>query len=225
MMHDAGYKMKYFILHRASCFILHLASFKNMNWLDIVISLMILVFAFLGLRRGLINEAVSILALVGGVIAGVVFYDFAGELFIERGLVQSKAIASVGGFIAVMFGVYVLVRLIGWVLSKITGTLHLNWLDRMGGGAFGAVKGIALSFVLISALGFFFKEKEPIFTNSVLVPYINEAFSIIKETIPEDLREKLQRARELIHEKGIKAAMDVKEAERIREIFKEGKGK
>lgn len=192
-----------------------------MNWLDIVILIVILAFAFLGLRRGLINEAVSILALVGGIIAGVMFYDLAADLFIEHNLVRNKAIGGVGGFIAVMFGVYMLIRLIGWMLSKITGTLHLTWLDRIGGGAFGVIKGIALSFVLISALGFFFKEKEHPFTNSVLVPYINETFSILKGSIPEDLREKLQRTRELIHEKGMKAATDVKEGEKIREIFKE----
>ncbi len=193
-----------------------------MNWLDIVILIIITLFVFLGLRRGLIKEVISIIAIGGGIIAGVMFYASLGELFIKYSFVKNKAIANVSGFLLIMFGTYAVIKLIGWVLTKITGTLHLNWIDKIGGGVFGAIKGVIIAFLIISALGFFFSEKELPFKNSILVPYINETFSVLRETIPDDFKEKLQGAKKLVQEKGIKAV--IKEAEKVKEAFKEDKG-
>jgi membrane protein required for colicin V production len=194
-----------------------------MNWLDISILTVVALFAFLGFRSGLIKEVVSIVAVLGGIIGGVMFYDLAGGLFIRYDLVKNKSIASVGGFIVIMLCVYVVIQLLGLGLAKIMGALQLNWLDRVGGGAFGVVKGAIISFLIVSVLGFFFQEKEPPFKDSVLVPYLNESFSILRENIPKDFTDKIQRAKKLVHEKGIKAAIE--EAERIKGVFKEEKDK
>ena len=194
-----------------------------MNWLDIVILVTIALFTAFGLVRGLVKGVFSIVAIIGGIIAGVMFNDLAGEIFIKYGLVNNKPIASVAGFLIVMFGTYAIIQLIGWVITKVMGTLHLSWVNRMGGGAAGLITGVAVAFFLLSVLGFFFPEKDPLFKNAILVPYVKQSFSILQETLPDDFKEKLQKARKLIQENGIKAGM--KEAEKIREIFKEEKSK
>lgn len=194
-----------------------------MNWLDIVVLIIIFIFALFGLRRGLIREAVSILALFLGIIAGVMFYDLVGDLFVKHDLVENRAIGSVGGFIVIAFGVYILIQLLGWVLSGIIGTLHLTWFDRIGGSAFGVVKAVIISFLLISALEFFFDENEPTFQNSILVPFVNQTFSTLKETVPEDFREKVLQAKKLVQERGVDAA--TKGGSKIREILGEEKKK
>lgn len=190
-----------------------------MNWLDIVILIVMFVFALFGLKRGLVREAVSILALFLGIVAGVMFYDPVGDLFVKHNLVENKAIGSVGGFIAVAFVVYVLIQLLGWIFNKVIGTLHLTWADRIGGGIFGVAKAVVVSFLLISALGFFFDEDEPPFRSSVLVPFVNQTFSTLEDVIPEDFRERILDARKLIQERGIEA--ETKEAGKIKGIFKE----
>lgn len=194
-----------------------------MNWLDIAILIIIGLFAFLGLRRGLIREVFSIVAIGGAIIAGTMFYSYAGDLFIQYNLVKSKAIASAGGFIVVMFVAYVAVKLIGRVLSGVIGALHLGWLDKMGGGTFGAVKGVIIVFLIISAVGFFSHEKEPLFKYSILLPYINRSFSVLKEFTPEDFGKKIEAAKRLIEENGVKPA--IKEAEKAKETLESGKKK
>lgn len=194
-----------------------------MNWLDIAILIIIGLFAFLGLRRGLIREVFSIVAIGGAIIAGTMFYSYAGDLFIQYNLVKSKAIAGAGGFIVVMFVTYVVVKLIGRVLSGVIGALHLGWLDKMGGGTFGAVKGVIIVFLIISAVGFFSHEKEPLFKYSILLPYINRSFSVLKEFTPEDFGKKIEAAKRLIEENGVKPA--IKEAEKAKETLESGKKK
>ncbi len=192
-----------------------------MNWLDILISLILAVFVFFGLRRGLIKELVSIVAISAGIIAGVMFYPPFGDLFIRHNFVKNKAIACVGGFIVVMFGTYLALKIIGWGLNKLIGNLNLNWIDRICGGIFGGVKGVIATFLIISALSFFFPEDEPLFKNSILTPHIDRAFSVLKQTTPPDFKEKLQAAKKLIQEKGINAA--IKHAEKVKEILNVGK--
>ena len=194
-----------------------------MNWLDIVILIIIFIFALFGLRRGLIREAVSILALFLGIMAGVMFYDLVGHLFVKHNLVENRAIGSVGGFIVIAFGVYILIQLLGWVLSRIIGTLHLTWVDKIGGSAFGVVKAVVISFLLISALEFFFDENEPTFRNSILVPFVNQTFSALKDTVPEDFREKVLQAKKLVQERGMDAA--ARGGDKIQEIIGEEKKK
>ncbi len=158
-----------------------------MNWLDIVILVLIALFAFLGLRHGLIKEIISILAIVGAILAGVIFYVSIRDILIKSTFIKNEAIASISGFLLIMICTFVLIKLIGFGLTKITGTLHLNWFNRICGCCFGAIKGVIISFLIISALGFFFSEKEPPFNNSIFVPYIKETFSIIKDIIPDEL--------------------------------------
>ena len=190
-----------------------------MNWLDIGISITVVLFAFMGLRRGLVGELFSIVAICGAIIAGVMFYTYAGDLFIQYNLVKSKAIASAGGFIVIMLGVYMAVKLIGHGLRGVIRALHLGWLDKMGGGAFGAVKGVIIAFLIISAASFFYHQKRPLLTNSILLPYINKSFSVFKEIIPGDFGEKIVEAKKLIEENGVKPAK--KGVEKVQEVFKE----
>ena len=194
-----------------------------MNWLDIVILIVISIFAFLGLKRGLIKEIISIFAIIGGILAGVIFYSSLGDIIIKFNFIKNEAIASVCGFILIMFFTFVLIKLIGYVLTKIVGTLKLNWFNRICGGCFGTIKGVIISFLIIAALGFILSEKEPPFKNSFFVPYIKESLSILKEIIPDEFDENLQKARKLIQEKGIKAA--IKEVQKVKETYLEKNGK
>ncbi|HEY7534824.1 MAG TPA: CvpA family protein, partial [Thermodesulfobacteriota bacterium] len=66
-----------------------------MNWLDIVILLVISIFALLGFRRGLIKEIISIVAIVGAILTGVIFYAPLEDLIIKHTLIKSEAIASI----------------------------------------------------------------------------------------------------------------------------------
>jgi membrane protein required for colicin V production len=196
-----------------------------MNWLDIVILIIIALFALLGIKRGFIKGTLSFLAIVVGVILGMMFYEFAGILLEKKGLIRNESIASVAGFFIIALAVYLVIQLIAWLLTKIVGTLHLSLLDRMAGGFLGMAIGVIVVFFLISCLKFFYTEDEPPLKDSVVIPYINASFEIIRSTVPDEFKNHLQNTRKVIQKEGMKAILRVTNPEKVKDVFKEDEGK
>jgi uncharacterized membrane protein required for colicin V production len=145
-----------------------------MSWLDITIIVIIAVFTFAGFTKGIISQIFSIAALAGGLIIGFIFYDALGGVLVSEKVVENRSIANVGGFIALVLVSYVIIQLAGWITTKLIGTLQLSWLNRICGGAAGAVMGAVTAFLLTSCLTLFYPESDPAFRNSALLPYLRE---------------------------------------------------
>ncbi|MEQ9619326.1 MAG: CvpA family protein [Deltaproteobacteria bacterium] len=190
-----------------------------MNWLDITILIIIFLFTLLGISRGLVSQVFSLVALAGGIIMGFIFYDVLGAFFIEESLVENKSIANVGGFIILAFITYVIIQLLGWLTTKIIGTLKLGWLNRLCGGVLGALFGVAAAFLLLSSLTLFYSKNDAVFRKSVMVPYLNEASLVARHALPEDFKESFESAKELIRKEGLKAAMKIKDSDKVKDIF------
>ncbi len=190
-----------------------------MNWIDITIYIIFAVFIFIGLTRGLVKQVFSVAALVGGIIVGLIFYDIAAEIFIRDNLVNNQSIANVGAFLIVGFLSYLLIQFLGWVMTKIIGTLQLSWLNRLGGAVIGIIFGGVVAFLFISSVTFFVSENDPALETSETRPYLNQAYSAVVDNLPQDFRESLKRAKELIREEGLKAAMRIKDSEALNEIM------
>jgi len=190
-----------------------------MNWIDITVYVIIIFFVLIGMTRGLVRQVFSISALVGGIIIGLIFYDVFAAIFIKDNLVRNESIANVGAFLIVAFISYLIIQILGWLTTKLIGTLHLSWLNRLGGAVLGIIIGAIAALLFTSSLTLFISEKDPVYTNSVTIPYINETYETIKKQLPEDLRESLVKSRELIREEGLKAAMRIKDSDKIKEIL------
>jgi len=190
-----------------------------MNWIDLTVYIIIIFFVLMGTTRGLVRQVFSISALVGGIIIGLIFYDVFAAMFIKDSLVKNESIANVSAFLIVSFISYLLIQILGWLTIKLMGTLHLSWMNRLGGAILGIIIGSIAALLFTSSLTLFISEKDPAITNSVTIPYINETYETIKRQLPEDLRESLIRSRELIREEGLKAAMRIKDSEKIKEIL------
>jgi membrane protein required for colicin V production len=190
-----------------------------MNWIDITVYLILGFFIFVGLTRGLVRQVFSVAALVGGIIAGLIFYDVIAEIFLKDNLVNNKSIANVGAFLIVGFISYLLIQFLGWITTKIIGTLQLSWLNRLGGALIGIVIGAIAAFLFISSVTFFVSENDTALKNSTTAPYLNEGYQEVIDKLPQDLRISLIRAKDLIREEGLKAAMRIKDSEKVREIL------
>lgn len=195
-----------------------------MNWLDITIAAIIALFTLVGFSRGLVSQIFSIAALLGGLVIGFIFYDVLGDVFIRERLVENKSVANVGGFIVLAFAAYVIIQTAGWLTTRLIGTLHLSWLNRICGGAVGAVMGAVAAFLLSSCLSLFYTQNDPIFKRSALLPYLNEAALLAKDALPEDFEKSFNGARELVREEGLKAAMKIKDSDAVKEILNRNDG-
>lgn len=190
-----------------------------MHWLDITLLAIITVFAAVGIWRGFISQVFSVLALVVGLAAGIMFYARLGQALMERGIVENEPMANVIAFVALVVVFYIAVQLIGWLTAKLTGALQLGLLNRLAGGALGAVFGAMTALMLVSALGFLYSQNNPMFKDSVVLPYLDEGSRVAKALVPEDLGASVEKARELIQKEGFEAAMKLTDSEALREIL------
>lgn len=190
-----------------------------MHWLDIAILAVLTVSALVGISRGLINQVFSMLALVVGLAAGLLFYDTLGHALRARGVIDNESMSNVIAFVLLVVVFYVLIQMLGWLTSKLIGTLRLGLLNRLAGGALGVVFGAITITLLVSSLSFFLPEDDPVFKDSILLPYLDEGAEIVKAALPEDFGESLERAKKLVREEGFEAAMRIKDSDAVKEIL------
>ncbi|MDO9548035.1 MAG: CvpA family protein [Candidatus Marinimicrobia bacterium] len=114
---------------------------------DLIVIIVIGILGFIGLRRGLIEEALKLIGIILASIFAVRFYGLVVAL-IQDMFNISEGVQTVIGFIIVFLIVYLSVLLLSSILKRIVSTLKLTWLDRLSGLAFGAMKGILIMSII-----------------------------------------------------------------------------
>ncbi len=118
-----------------------------MSWLDVIIVIVIAVFAFLGLRMGIIKAVLSLAGLIVGVVlAGRYYAPFSEQLTFS----SSANIAKIVAFAVILIGVMVIARVVAGLLKRVVSVLMLGWVDRVGGAIFGLVLGATLCGALLA---------------------------------------------------------------------------
>lgn len=125
-----------------------------MNYLDIIIAIILILFAIGGLKNGIIREAFSLVAFLGGIYGALLLSDCVGEWLSEI-INVSKEWMSVISFIVVFIALALLINWLGRLLSDLIASLNLGFVDKIGGFVFGVAKGFLLVGVLIMLLDFF----------------------------------------------------------------------
>ena len=170
-----------------------------MNYLDIIIAIVLLIFGLKGLRKGLIVEVVSLLAFGAGIYGAMHFSDFTAERLQDFMEIKPQYLNTIA-FVLTFIILVVLVNLIGRLISKAIKSMNLGFFDKLGGFIFGAIKGVLLcsTFVLVlNNLQWTGIIKEEVRKNSFLytyvektVPYLYKGFDLVKgyaqEMIPNE---------------------------------------
>ena len=121
-----------------------------MNYLDIIFAVILFLFGWKGLRRGLIIEVVTLAAFVVGIFGAMHFSDFTAERLQDFMEINPKYLNTIA-FVLTFIILVVLVNLIGRLVSKAIKSLNLGFFDKLGGFLFGILKGVLLcsTFVLV----------------------------------------------------------------------------
>lgn len=125
-----------------------------MNVLDIVIGIVLLLFAFAGLRKGLIIEAFYLASFVIGVYGAMFFSDAMSDWLSDLIDVAPEYLSLIA-FILTFILFMVLIRYLGRLISNLVEAISLGFIDKIGGFVFGAVKGALLVSILIMLLNVF----------------------------------------------------------------------
>ena len=149
-----------------------------MNYLDIIIAVPLLYGLIKGFSNGIIKEVTSLLGLFIGVYVAVNFSEFLEPKLINV-LVGYQEFAPILAF-GVLFLVSVLsVKVIGFVIDKLTKALALGVFSSIFGGFFGFLKVVVIfSFLLFFITDYKFVDEQTK-KDSVLLDPLTDVAKII----------------------------------------------
>ncbi|ADD67928.1 Colicin V production protein [Denitrovibrio acetiphilus DSM 12809] len=203
-----------------------------MGIIDIVLLIIIGVFAVKGLIKGLVMEIFGLIALVAGYIAGFKYSHVFSNPISALGLNEkaSDALGYVVGFLLA----YIIVVLIGNILSKAFKEIKLGAVNRGGGFFFGGIKSAVILGLILSAV-ITVAPKDAAFTKNLqsgvvsgslakVAPFVYKVMNKIpdvKKINPFDIPEipKSRDALDMLEDDALKDALDaVKNSKAVEEI-------
>jgi membrane protein required for colicin V production len=122
--------------------------FLPVNWIDLSLILVLLLFGVRGYFKGLFREVLSLSGLVLGFMVAVRYNEAVaavGETYWD----VSPLILKGAAFIGVFFIVYFLLNLVGWLLHRSERALFFRTFNRVGGVAIGISKGAAVMALIV----------------------------------------------------------------------------
>ena len=152
-----------------------------MNWLDIVITIYLIISVISGLVQGLIRSVLSIIGLIVGIALAANFYKQFGDVLT---FIHNPDIADIVAFVIILLAVMVIAALIALVLRSIIKAIMLGWIDRLGGAIFGLLLG-ALSVSVLLAIVAKFTDTSLI-TESALAGFFLDKFPLIMGLLPSE---------------------------------------
>jgi membrane protein required for colicin V production len=170
-----------------------------MNSLDYAILALIGFGALYGLARGALRMATSILSIVIGLYAASEWYGQAGALA-QRHLGTSPTLSPVIGYAAVFAIAFIAIEYAGGRLIALVNIVHLSWIDRVCGAAFGAAIAAIFAGLDILVLTAILPINPPLLRDSQLAPRVLAYNQVLLSYVPpqvkhlyEDKRDELYR--------------------------------
>ena len=125
-----------------------------MNVLDLIIGIILVLFAITGLRKGLIIEAFYLASFLFGAYGAMHFSDAVAD-WMSDFINVSEDYLTIISFIVTFIIVLILIRLLGRVISRLLEAISLGFVDKIGGFIFGVLKGALLVSVIIMIMNVF----------------------------------------------------------------------
>lgn len=125
-----------------------------MNILDLIIGIILILFAIIGLKRGLIIEAFYLASFIIGIYGAMYLSDVVANWmfgFVDGG----KKYIAVIAFIVTFVIFVVLIRILAQLITKLFHAISLGFFNRVGGFFFGLLKGALITSVIILILNVF----------------------------------------------------------------------
>lgn len=156
-----------------------------MNWIDILIVVTIAGIVLGAYAAGLIREVVTLIAaIVGIVIAGALYDDLAADVLV---FMDDEDAAEAISFLILVGAVYLFGQIIAILLSRTASLLMLGWADKIGGAAFGVIKGLIIVQVLLIILAAYPSlGLDNQIAGSELAPYFLEDVDFLLWVLPDN---------------------------------------
>ena len=119
-----------------------------MNYIDLVFSLILIIAAIQGFRKGFIIELASLAALILGIWGGIKFSDFTAGFITKHTGYQSEHLTTIA-FLVTFIVIIILVHMMGKMLDNVVKAIFLGFLNRLAGIIFGVLKAAVILSILL----------------------------------------------------------------------------
>ena len=165
-----------------------MGTMTDLNPLDWMLALLFVHSTVRAMWRGFFREACALAGLCIGFLLACWNFQWVSVYLLS--LVNSPELAQMFGFLLIIFLVMLVAALIGKALRRSASAVGLGFADRVVGGVFGLLRGLALGVALLLALAVFLPASTWLKT-SVLAPYFLHADHALSFVMPDDLEHRL----------------------------------
>jgi len=155
-----------------------------MSSIDYLIMGIILVSALIGIWRGFVREALSLLIWVAAF-----WLAYVGATALEvylAGMISDQALRLAVSFVVLFLAVHIVGFIISRLLSTVIKSVGLRGVDRVAGAGFGLVRGFVVIAVLVLLAGMTPMVQETIWQQSYMVGVIEQVLAWLQMNYPLD---------------------------------------
>lgn len=155
---------------------LNLNFLSNLNFLDIAIIVVWIIFLIRGMWRGLLREICSLIGLLLGAVLANNFYPQLGKMLREIFGVP-QVVSSISAFLVIFLVTVMVFGLVGVLLSKVVKQLFLGEVNHLAGGLFGVGEGVvlvAIALFVVTGIAGTPRFLQPVLEKSELAPPLIE---------------------------------------------------
>jgi membrane protein required for colicin V production len=153
-----------------------------MNWLDIVIIVIGIIFGILCLWRGAIKAAFGIAGLIGGIALAGHHYQSLASILSPGG----ASWAGIAAYAIILVATLVVAGIIGWFVAKLVHITMLGWVDRLVGFILGAGIGGMLCAAALAIVSKYSSGIDAVIAQSVVARFLMEQFPLLLALLPEE---------------------------------------
>ena len=159
---------------------------SELNVLDWIVVVIVASSVISSILKGFAREAISLAAVILGLLLASWFYPQAGSLV--SAYVKTQEIASLVGFALIFIGILLAGAVISFVVTKFLRVVDLQWFDRLLGAAFGFARGWLVGSVIFLGLTAFPVQIETV-QRAMFGPYLLLSARVLVVMTPASLKE------------------------------------
>ena len=153
-----------------------------MNWLDIVITIVLIISTIGGLRTGIIKSILSLAGIIVGVVLAGRYYVTLAE---KLTFIPAENIARIVAFAIIVMAVMIVAGIIASVVSWTVSKIMLGWLNHLGGAVFGFLWGAIFCGALLAVWAKYFGAGGAL-ADSALARGLLDYFPVVLALLPDE---------------------------------------
>jgi len=151
-----------------------------MNWVDIIIVLVAILFGAMGWLKGVVQALFGIAGLIGGILlAGHLYQSLALKLS-PHGVIWP----AVAAYAIILLLTLVAATVAGWFVARAVHALPFGWVDRLLGAVIGVFLGCLLVGAILALLCLFSSRVEAAVAQSALAELTMKGFPLLRVLLP-----------------------------------------